>query len=241
MFLKELPNKLKRKTMISVLCPSRGQPELAAKMVTTAIELAGADIEIILYLNDDDPKLQRYYELIDHKYITVGPDRSPTYSWNIMASQARYDYLFLIGHDGWFETEDWAPKIVKHFDNYPDKIAFVYPSVAGLQWEGGTLTEHHAPHFCIHKNWIRALGYFLPPQFYHWYVDSWNKTIAKMIGRYHIVNDVTTPLIVELKDELWDRKDKFCNREKDHWNWEHTQRWLNADAYALQNFIQNYK
>ena len=56
--------------MISVICPSRGQPELAAKMVKSAVDLAGADIEVILYLNDDDPKLQRYFELIDRKYIT---------------------------------------------------------------------------------------------------------------------------------------------------------------------------
>jgi len=227
--------------MISLLCPSRGQPELATKMVNSAIELAGSPIEIQLYLNEDDPKLQQYFNLIDSKYISVGPDRSPIYSWNIMAEQAKYDYLFLIGHDGWFETENWAPKIVKHFDNYPDKIAFVFPSVEGQEWEGGHLTADHCPHFCIHKNWTKTLGYFLPPQFHHWYVDTWYREIAKMLGRYHRITDVKTPLLVDIKDELWERKDRFCNREKDHWLWHNTQRWLHADAYALHNFITNFK
>jgi len=227
--------------MISVLCPSRGQPELAAKMINSAIDLAGAPIELQLYLNDDDPKLKQYFDLIDSKYILVGPDRSPIYSWNLMAEKAKYDYLFLIGHDGWFETENWAPKIVKHFDNYPDKIAFVFPSVEGQAWEGGFLSADHCPHFCIHKNWVRTLGYFLPPQFHHWYVDTWYREISKMLGRYHRITDVKTPLLVDIKDELWDRKDKFCNRDKDHWLWRNTQRWLHADAYALHNFIVNFK
>lgn len=225
--------------MISILCPSRGQPNLAAKMVNTAVALAGVEIEVILYLNDDDPTLQQYFELIDPKYITVGPDRSPIYSWNIMAEQAKYEYLFLIGHDGWFETQDWATKIVKHFDNYPDKIAFVFPSVDGLAWEGGHLTKDHCPHFCIHKNWVRTLGYFLPPQFHHWYVDTWYREIAKSIGRYIPITDVKAPLIVDMKDGLWDRKDNFCNREKDHWLWKNTQRWRQSDADALKRFINN--
>ena len=227
--------------MISVLCPSRGQPELCAKMVNTAKALAGTDIEIILYLNDDDPKLQKYFELIDRKHITVGPDRSPIYSWNIMAQQAKHEYLFLVGHDGWFETQDWDIKILKYFEPYPDKIAFVYPSVDGLAWDGGFLTKDHCPHFCIHKNWVRALGYFLPPHFHHWYVDTWYRDIAKQLGRYIEVTDVKTPLIVDMKDELWDRKDKFCNREKDHWLWARTQRWLQSDTQALYNFMTQYK
>lgn len=227
--------------MISVLCPSRGQPELAAKMVNSAIKLAGCPIELQLYLNDDDPKLEKYFDLIDSTHIQVGPDRSPIYSWNLMAEKARYDYLFLIGHDGWFETDEWALKIIKHFDNYPDKIAFVFPSVEGQEWEGGYLTEDHCPHFCIHKNWIRTLGYFLPPQFHHWYVDTWYREIAKALGRYHRITDVKTPLLVDIKDELWERKDKFCNREKDHWLWKNTQRWMLSDAYALHNFIINFK
>ena len=43
--------------MISICCPSRGRPELAARMVRTALETVSATkkIEFLFYLNDDDP------------------------------------------------------------------------------------------------------------------------------------------------------------------------------------------
>lgn len=227
--------------MISVLCPSRGRPELAKKMIDSALDLAGAPIQILLYINDDDSELPKYRELIDNQYLIVGPDRSPAYSWNKLAELAKYDLLFLMGDDAWFETQDWAVKIAKVFDQYPDKIVFAFPSVDGLEWRGGKLTKDHCPHFCVHKNWVRALGYFVPPHFWHWYIDTWFRDIAKMIGRFHSINNVSVPLLVDYEDATDARKDRLSNRERDHWLWSHTQRWLQADAVALHNFIKNYK
>jgi glycosyltransferase involved in cell wall biosynthesis len=231
--------------MISILCPSRGRPELAKRMIDSALARAGAVIEILLYINDDDPKLNQYIEIIDHQHLIVGPDRSPAYSWNRLAELAKHDILFLMGDDAWFETENWAIEIVKVFDQYPDKIVFAFPSVEGLEWRGGRLTADHCPHFCLHKNWINTLGYFIPPHFWHWYIDTWFRDIAKMIGRFHGIKHVSVPLLVDYEDETDSRKDRLSNRERDHWLWAHTQRWLHADAYALQQEINkhalNYK
>lgn len=223
--------------MISILCPSRGRPELAKKMVDTALELAGAPIEILIYLNDDDPKLNQYQSLINPEYLLIGPDRSPAFSWNKLAEMAKYDLLFLMGDDAWFETENWALKIHDVFDLYPDKLVFAFPSVDGLEWRGGKLTPDHCPHFILHKNWINTLGYFLPPQFWHWYIDTWHREIAKLVGRYHPIKNVSVPLLVDFEDETDARKDRLCNRERDHWLWNHTQRWLHADANAIYQKI----
>lgn len=227
--------------MISVLCPSRGRPELAKKMCDSAFALAGAPIQVLFYLNDDDPELPKYKELIPSQYLIVGPDRSPAYSWNKLAELARYDILFLMGDDAWFETEDWAIKIGKVFDQYPDKIVFAFPSVDGIKWRGGALTKDHCQHFCLHKNWIRTLGYFVPPHFWHWYVDTWFRDVARLIGRHHSIEDVSVPLLVDYEDATELRKDRLCNRERDHWLWNNTQRWLHADAHALQHFIKHYR
>jgi hypothetical protein len=227
--------------MISILCPSRGRPELAKKMVDTAIARAGAPVQVLLYLNDDDPTLPQYQELISAEHLIVGPDRSPAYSWNRLAELAKYDLLFLMGDDAWFETDNWAIKVSNVFDQYPDKIVFAFPSVEGLQWKGGELTADHCPHFVVHKNWVNVLGYFVPPHFWHWYIDTWFRDIAKMIGRFHSIKDVSVPLLVDYEDVTDARKDRLSNRERDHWLWPRTQRWLHADAYALHQFIQNYK
>jgi hypothetical protein len=226
--------------MISILCPSRGRPELAKKMIDTALALAGAPVQVLLYINDDDPKLDQYIELIDRQHLVIGPDRSPAYSWNKLAELAQYDIFFLMGDDAWFETENWAVKIADVFDQYPDKLVFAFPSVDGLPWRGGTLTADHCPHFCVHRNWVNTLGYFVPPQFWHWYIDTWFRDIAKMIGRFHPIKHVSVPLLVDFEDETDSRKDRLSNRERDHWLWPHTQRWLHADAYALQQQINKH-
>jgi hypothetical protein len=223
--------------MISILCPSRGRPELAKKMLDSAVKLAGAEIEILIYINEDDPKFNHYRSMIEQKHLRWGPDRSPAYSWNKLAEEAKYDILCLMGDDAWFETENWAHMVKAAFDQYPDKIALVYPDLEGFKWDNGYLTADHCPHFFIHKNWTNTLGYFIPPHFWHWYIDTWYRDVAKLIGRAHRIKGLSMPLLVDFADETDSRKDRLSNRERDHWLWPRTQRWLHADAWALQQFI----
>lgn len=210
-------------------------------MLDTAINLAGTPIQVLFYLNDDDPKLQEYFNLIPRNHIIVGPDRSPCYSWNKLAELAQHDILMLQGDDAWFETENWALKVKQAFDQYEDKIVFVYPDLNGYPWQGGKLTSDHCPHFFLHKNWVKTVGYFVPPHFWHWYVDTWWRDVAKIINRRHIIQDLRIPLLVDFADDTDSRKDKLSNRERDHWLWNHSQRWLHNDALTLLNAINKFK
>lgn len=222
------------KENISILCPSRGRPELAKRMIDSALNTAGTDIEILLYLNEDDPKLEQYKQLINSKYYQVGPDRSPCYSWNLLSEQANHSILFLMGDDGEFVTKDWDLKIIEAFDRYPDKIACIYPV-------NGSVSKNKNPHFCLHKNWVNSLGYFVPPQFWHWYVDTWTAMIAQKLNRYCLLEDVLVQIQVRVRDETEARTSNFCNRERDHWLWNKTQRYLDLDIEILRKFIKEYK
>jgi len=219
--------------MISILCPSRGRPKLAKKMVETALSTAENEIEILLYLNADDPTLTEYLDSIPNKFIEVGPDRSPGYTWNLLAEEAKYEILFLIGDDVWFETPGWDKLVIAEFDKIPDKIACIYPMTPGLD------AEEHNPHFCLHKNWIRVLGYFVPPHFWHWYVDTWTRVIAQKLNRSIIMENFSLPILLHYDDETAQRSHHFRRREKDQYLWEKTKtRWLNADVRALQDYMQ---
>jgi len=220
--------------MISILCPSRGRPELAKRMVDSALTTAGAPIEIILYLNEDDPKLEEYKRLINAQYYQIGPDRSPCYSWNKLAEQAKGDILFLMGDDPEFKTQGWAEMVEKAFDQFPDRIACVYPYVPGLK-----MTNN--PHFCVHKNWVNALGYFVPPQFWHWYVDTWTRSVAKKIGRYVCLENFPLSIIIDPADDTTARADRLSLRERDHWIWDATARHRDADVATLKEFIRNFR
>lgn len=221
--------------MISILCPSRGRPKLAANMVNTAKSTSNSKVEILVYVNDDDPTLDEYKSLIKKKHLVIGPDRSPAYSWNMLAEQSVYDILFLIGDDASFNTLGWDTIIANEFNKIPDKIACVYPRTKGL-------SSRKNNHFCLHKNWINCLGYFVPPQFWHWYVDTWTRSIAEKLNRYIRLDNIDLDIIKNPKDETSRRVHRFSLRERDHYLWKTTsERWLNADVAALEKYIKEHK
>lgn len=219
--------------MISILTPSRSRPIHAHRMVTTALANASMPIEIKLYLNNDDPELNQYIELFDQSMYTIGPNQSTSYSWNLMAETAKNDILFLVGDDCKFETPSWDRMIVEAFDQYPDKIACVYPRAPSV-------SKYKSPHFCLHKNWINALGYFLPPHFYHWYVDTWILEIAQRLGRHHLISEFELP-IENVKDKVTSDYHTSWMKQKDDWMWSRTERHRRADEYVLQEIIDRSK
>ena len=220
--------------MISLLCPSRGRPELAKRLVDSALATAKTDIEILLYLNEDDPCLEEYQRLIDPKYIEIGPDRSPAYSWNLLADQAKHDIFFLLGDDVEFITQDWDQLTINHFNKFKDKLACIYP----LHTTG---KRHKNPHFCVHRNWKDILGYFVPPQFWHWYVDTWTREVAQKIDRYVLMEDVVLNMEKDIDDDTTKRVHVSSLRERDHYLWKTTQRWLEADAQTLKQHLKRGK
>lgn len=219
--------------MISILTPSRSRPDYAQRMLKSALETAGAPIEIKFYLNLDDPLLSQYTDNIDPSLYTIGPNQSTSYSWNLMAETAENDILFLVGDDCKFITPNWVSKIISAFDRYPDKIACVYPRAPSV-------SKFKSPHFCLHKNWINTVGYFLPPHFYHWYVDTWISKVALSLGRHHLIEDFELP-IETVKDDVTSAYHKSWIRQKDDWMWQKLERHRQADVAALQTFIRNFR
>ena len=64
--------------MISICCPSRGRPEYAKRLYDSILDTAEAEIEFLLYLNDDDPDLDKYFEEFKDTEVDpiVGKDQS---------------------------------------------------------------------------------------------------------------------------------------------------------------------
>lgn len=219
--------------MISILTPSRSRPDYAKRMIQSALKTSGVPIEIKLYLNNDDPLLNQYTDSIDPSWYTIGPNQSTSYSWNLMAESAKNDILFLVGDDCKFITQGWGQMVLNAFDQYPDKIVCVYPRAPSV-------SKYKSPHFCLHKNWINTLGYFLPPHFYHWYVDTWILEIAQSIGRHHLIPDFELP-IETVKDKVTTDYHSSWMKQKDDWMWSRTKRHRDSDRDALLNYISQFK
>ncbi len=215
--------------MISILTPSRSRPTLAKRMMQSAFNAPGCIIDIKFFLNSDDPMLSDYLEFLDESQYIIGPNQSTCYSWNLMAEQATYDILFLVGDDAQFGCDNWGVKVLNVFDQYPDKIACVYPRAPSV-------SKKKNPHFCLHKNWIKALGFFLPPHFYHWYVDTWIAEVARGVGRFHLIPDFEMP-IENVGDGVSKSYHHSWMKERDAWMWGITARYRQADIKRLQEFI----
>ena len=236
--------------MISFSCPSRGRPTLAKRLVDTATETQQGETEFLFYLNDDDPTLEQYKDLLDEKHYTVGPNQSTCYSWNLMAKKAKNDIVMLMGDDVQVQTQGWDGIIANEFNRYADRILMVVPSDGRTK---GTGTFKHdvklwpdeplpAAHFAVHKNWINTLGYLAPPFFWHWHVDSYTQKVARKLGRC-----LYLPTVVFKAKKMFDDTGKQVRthlniNNRDNFVWDKVkQRHLNADINALQDFIKDQK
>jgi|TARA_R110000823_G_scaffold234854_1_gene361057 hypothetical protein len=234
--------------MISFCCPSRGRPEMAKRLVDTATSTQSSETEFLFYLNNDDPTLEQYQDLLDEKHYTVGPNQSTCYSWNLMAHKASHDIVMLMGDDVQVQTKDWDTLIAEQFNKYNDKILMVVPSdgrVKGSKrfkdetkiWGDESLP---AAHFAVHKNWIKTLGYLAPPFFWHWHVDSYTQKVARKLGRC-----LYLPTVVFKAKKMFDDTGKQVRthlniNNRDNFVWDKVKkRHLNTDIKVLQDFIKD--
>ena len=243
--------------MITLCCPSRGRPQLAKRMYDKAMEFCTdkKNIEILLYVNEDDETLSKYLSLF-HKLpgvkVIVGPHQSPSFSWNQLARKAKHDLICLIGDDVQIETANWEKIIQQQFDSVDDKILMVVPSTGRprgyteTQWR--TKKTYYckkdellpAPHYVIHKNWFDTLGYLCPPQFWHFYVDTYTQSIARRLKRCVFVPEVVFKVKKIIDKTATQVRSHLNIRKRDDFVWETCRRHMQSDITALQEFIKKF-
>ena len=235
--------------MISFCCPSRGRPSLAKRLIDTATATQNGDTEFLFYLNDDDPKLEEYQDLIDQKHYTIGPNQSTCLSWNLMCQKASHDIVMLMGDDVQVQTKDWDKLITDEFNKYKDKILMVVPSDGRPKneelgneiklWSDKPLP---AAHFAVHKNWTNTLGFLAPVYFWHWHVDSYTQKVARKLNRCLFLPSVKFKAKKILDDDAGKQIRLNLNiRERDNFVWKKVRdRTLESDVSALRNFIKSF-
>ena len=166
---------------ISLLCPTRGRPQMAARLLATARRLAKhpAAVEVLFYVANDDPELRGYHVL--DPLVTYGPDQPTSRSWNTLAEKSTGDLLFLMADDVRIETQDWDVRVLDGLRKYTDGYVCVMTDDGR---GGGT------PHPGVGRPWFESLGYLAAPMMHHFCVDTWITDIAGLIGRQFPVKDV---------------------------------------------------
>lgn len=184
--------------MISILCPTRGRPDNMRRMAESARETAVGEVEILFYVDDDDRRSRRTAERLGAGVVT-GERIVLSQMWNVLAEKASGDIVMQCGDDIVFRTPGWDVRVEETFGRYPDRIVFVYA-------EDLYPTTWHGTHGFVHRRWIDAVGYFLPPHFSCDWSDVWLNQVASALGRIVYLPDVITEhMHVTLGKAAYDR------------------------------------
>jgi hypothetical protein len=172
--------------LISLLVPSRERPQEFTRMYTSALGTAthARFIEVIAYLDDDDG-YARLYPRDGHIQYLTGPRILLSEAWNECYRQAKGEIFMHCGDDLVFKTAGWDTIVREAFTASPDKILLVHGDDVSPN------TDLLATHGFLHRRWVEAVGYFLPPLFSCDWNDVWLTEVADMLGRRMKVPIVT--------------------------------------------------
>lgn len=176
--------------LISVLVPSRARPRWFQRMINSAYQTATYPrrVEYVVWHDEDDDTSLGYY-LFDPAYEYVrhlmGPRMLLSECWNACAAAARGEILMHCGDDLTFDTPGWDEMVRRAFRESEDKILFVHGDDLGPH--GQTFGTHGF----VHRRWVDAVGYFLPPLFSSDWNDVWLNEVAEMLGRRVLLPFVT--------------------------------------------------
>jgi glycosyltransferase involved in cell wall biosynthesis len=224
--------------MISVLIPSRGRPAGMRRVVESARATAIGDVEFVFYLDDDDLPSQQTARILGVRVIT-GPRILLSETWNRCWDAARFDVAMHCGDDIVFHTPGWDQLVLETFADVADRIALVWG-------RDGIQDENMATHGFLHRNWVEAVGYFVPSLFSSDYNDAWLFEVAGLINRQFYLPELYTEHLhftagkSELDRTYRERLDRHVADDCDE-IWRSTEEQRKRDAEKLLAFIADFK
>ncbi len=173
-----------RPALISVLVPTRDRPDGLKRVYRTALATATypRQLEFVVYLDNDDPRYGTYVEYNDvwsegQGRLIIGERQLLSECWNECYRHSTGEILMHAGDDIVFTTPGWDVQVRDAFAAIPDRIGLVYGD------DLSTNFPELATHGFLHRRWVDAVGYFLPPLFSCDWNDVWISEVAQQIGR----------------------------------------------------------
>lgn len=179
--------------VISLLLPTRQRPGALMDLAQSVLDTAEKPtlVEIVTYIDDDDYTYDNLQLPI--KWVVVRGPRdleggvNLSIMWNKCWEKANGQIFMHCGDDIRFRTEGWDRLVRQKFEEYPDRIAFLY----GDDGSGDSSRNDFGTHGFIHKNWTDVIGRFCPPYFVSDYNDTWFNDVSKDLGRHFHIDVLT--------------------------------------------------
>lgn len=188
---------------ISLLCPTRNRPDSVRRLVSSARETASEPrrLEFVFYTDRDAPGSVPAFECHQASInVLVGDRIVLSEMWNRCFDHARADVFMHCGDDIVFRTDGWDELVVGAFEKVQDRIALVHGD-DGFNY--GCVT-----HGFLHRRWVEAVGYFVPPYFASDYNDLWLTEVATALDRKIAVDILTEHMHPAAGKGTWDKTHK---------------------------------
>lgn len=149
--------------MISVLCPSRGRPDLLDKSLRSLLDTRTAKVELLVAADPDDHATVEVAVALGAAVWMpaerLGYRRLHDY-YNALASLASGDWLLIWNDDAVMHSQGWDAAIAAH-------PGHVCETIEGMCFPA------------IPAHWVRHLGHVA----LEWHNDAWWEMIAKLLDR----------------------------------------------------------
>lgn len=198
--------------MIALLVPSRGRPEQLKRMIESVKATADSDVKI--YVTVSPEEYNGYTEVLKGygAIICQMPENLPTcQKWNILAEVAlktRENKLFMLAADDMvFSTPLWDTELINRYNTLQNKV-----HIFALQ---DSRDKDGTPHPIMTREYIEHMGWFVPPIFLHWNIDSWTVAAAKAANCFTHLRDYE---LLHIKPSDKGAGDETHNRIR-NWGW----------------------
>lgn len=223
---------------ITILCPTRKRIWALERMLNSLHETKTTEIDILLYIDNDDIESIEYAKTKSIKYMTGPHGQNNSQLFNLLLPMATTEIMMVANDDIIFTQKGWDQIVINAFDSCPDKICIVHG------WNHNR-EKTFGEHPFVHRDMINVLGYIHPPYFVTDYGDHWMWELSERIGR-NISIDVFIdhPHFRDGKanfDETYQERRRLFAEQRPDRLYEVLAPIRDADVKKLQQYIDDYK
>lgn len=167
------------KKELTLLFPTRGRPQQFVRAVNSALE--NADVKVLAYVDEDDPKLEEYTWGERKTHLMVGPRLGTAKSIKKLVEACDTEWMMLGADDIVFETPNWDQKLINLIPK--DKVGISF---------GEDKYERQCNHFVFHRRLYELTGLW-PDVFWHFGPDGY---LGKVIEGVDMKRRIFTSQVV---------------------------------------------
>jgi hypothetical protein len=172
-------------TEMALIVPSRGRPENIVRLYD-ALHKTNADVELVVGVDADDPRIDDYYEIVNNRNFTlvVSPERrrfGATLNSLALRFADDYKYLAWCGDDHLPITPEWDRFYREELEKMDAGIVYGNDLVQGI---------NIPTQMGFTSNIVKALGYAVPQGFIHLYIDNYFLDLGRALDGAAYLPDV---------------------------------------------------